>query len=74
MGSIKRPKRTRNSSKNSALADFIPRHKEFADEMSVSSRQRVRHKMQVDIDAFLASGGTIQHLDIAMSAEKLRQR
>lgn len=47
---------------------------EAAEGRNCSSRQRIRDKMQSDIDAFLAKGGRIEELDIGMSAEKLSQQ
>ena len=74
MGSIKRPRKVSGKAEDSALGDFVTRNKETAEGLSVSSRQKLRDKMQADIDAFLAAGGKIQHFDITMSAEKLSHR
>ena len=76
MGSVRRPvkAKAKNNVKDSALGSFVSHRRDNAEGLSVSSRQRVRDKMQADIDAFLAAGGKIQHFDITMSAEKLNQR
>jgi hypothetical protein len=74
MGSIKRPVKSKKNNKDSALGSYVSHHRDSAEDLSVSSRQRVREKMQTDIDAFLAAGGKIEHLEITMSAEKLNQR
>ena len=74
MGSVRRPAKSKNSAKDSALGSFVSHRRDNAEDLSVSSRQRVREKMQADIDAFLASGGKIQHFDITMTADKLNQQ
>lgn len=74
MGSIKRPRKANDKSVESALGGFVSRNREGAEGLSVSSRQKVRDKMQADIDAFLAAGGKIQQFDITMSAEKMSHR
>ena len=74
MGSVRRPAKSKSSVKDSALGSFVSHRRDNAEDLSVSSRQRVREKMQPDIDAFLAAGGKIQHFDITMTAEKLNQQ
>jgi len=41
---------------------------------SVTSRERLRQKMQSDIDAFLSGGGKIQLVERGMTAERLNQQ
>lgn len=74
MGSVRRPAKSKKSAKDSALGSFVSNRRDSAEGLSVSSRQRVREKMQADIDAFLAGGGKIQHFDITMTADKLNQQ
>ena len=74
MGSVKRPRSSRKTDNDSALGAYVSRHRDAADDLSVSSRQRVRAKMQSDIDAYIQAGGTIHQFDITMTAEKMSRR
>ena len=71
MGSINRPEDTKKSAIVDTVAPKSGSAAEDASHLSVSSRQRIRNQMESDIEAFLARGGKIEHLDITMSAEKL---
>lgn len=73
MGSINRPEDAQKSASADTVAPSSTRSgtAEDARHLSVSSRQRIRSQMESDIEAFLARGGKIEHLDITMSAEKL---
>jgi hypothetical protein len=71
MGSINRPEDAKPSASAETVAPKGASAAEDASHMSVSSRQRIRSQMESDIEAFLARGGKIEHLDITMSAEKL---
>lgn len=44
------------------------------DSRSVTSRERLRQKMQADIDAFLNGGGKIQMVERGMTAERMSQQ
>lgn len=44
-------------------------HFEAADGRSPSSREKLRQKLQADVEAFLARGGQIQQLDSVPGAE-----
>lgn len=74
MGSINRPEDAEEVSKQQDASPRPSSQADDAERLSVSSRQRIRDQMQADIDAFLAQGGTIEKLDITMSAEKLNQQ
>lgn len=73
MASIKPPKQ-KSSQQPDSLESLASAKDEAADARNVTSRQTIRDKMQSDIEAFLAKGGEIEHLDIGMSAEKLAQQ
>lgn len=74
MASAQEPKSVANASteqeSNTASRTVV----DDANSLSVSSRQGIRAQMNADIEAFLAGGGKIKHLDITMSAEKLSQQ
>ena len=54
--------------------DLTSRGDEPTDCRSVTSRERLRQKMQADIDAFLNGGGKIQLVERGLTAERLNQQ
>ncbi|WP_323845920.1 hypothetical protein [Microbulbifer magnicolonia] len=46
---------------------------EFAEERSITSRQRARSQLSADVDAFLARGGAISEIDPEVTADPPRK-
>ena len=49
--------------------EFVSSRDEHAETRSIASRERLRSKMESDIEAFLAAGGQIQQIEPNVQAD-----
>ena len=67
MGSSKRITKSKVGSKDIDM-DYIGSREESAEARTIKSRERLRDKMNDDVEAFLASGGQINQVDPHVTA------